>query len=150
MRSPASGLLVVVALTGCGMVTGLSNDYKFVPDDAAAGDGGASGEGGADGAASGDADTSEGGAAACGLPGAFSTSPLCTPNCTQNCCTVAATCWNDPACKAFAECRRGCGTNAEVCLQKCERNTGGDAKDAFSAVRSCLQTNVCQNQCGYY
>lgn len=138
MRSSAFGILGLLTLAGCGMVTGLSSDYKFVADDAA---GGGNGDAGSDGAG-GDAQVDA--ASACGA-GAFT----CTTSCIANCCDEAAACWGNPDCKQFAECRRPCVRNSE-CLTRCENNATSDARDLYGKVTSCLPSGGgCRALCGF-
>lgn len=137
MRRSALGLVCVCALAGCGMVTGLSNDYKFVPDDAAAG-----GDGGSDGASGGDGQADA--ANACGA-GAFT---CATPTCLANCCDEGAACWDSATCKQYAECRRGCAVRNSECLGRCESNAPSEARDLFDKVNSCLPSG-CKNPCGF-
>jgi hypothetical protein len=126
-------------LTGCGLVTGLSDDYRFGEVDGGnSDDAGSSGDAANDGGAD--------GGPACAIPRSrFKT--LCGKCLPETCCALSD-CLLDTACRAYVECRNAC--NNESCLQDCERATDSKVQNQFQdAVQACGIGQNCRTACGF-
>jgi hypothetical protein len=150
----ALGVSAALVASGCGQLTGLSNDYTY--DLAEAGD--ASGDGAVDGAADA-ADASDAGkcsaAAAATSAGKLAQakgSALCEACLANNCCTTVDSCIAS-SCKQHLFCVVGCtsiqaANDRTSCLNNCT-NGGSAATASFTnGVGQCAGV-ACKTECGF-
>lgn len=124
--------LVSWSLVGCGMITGLSDDYAFVP------------EAGADAGPDGSNDA----AAAC-VVAIESFGQPCRACVPTSCCALAA-CLADDACKRYALCRNQCLAGNQQCLKGCDnRATSAARSDLANATNQCGVASSCTAACGW-
>ncbi len=124
MRPLAVAMLLAVG--GCGIVTGLSDDYVFVPDDADGGDGGAG----------------EGGSCSVNASGVSSSCKSCLD--ATSCCALAS-CLNDSACAEYVRCKNTC-TNVSAC-RRCEDNNATGRAALDTVLQTCA--GDCRGACRY-
>jgi hypothetical protein len=139
---------------GCGMVTGLSNDYNFLAEggsDGASGDAphtDGAGDGGPDGGKGGGCSPMQTTNASDIIAGNMGDKlPMpCAACLAQSCCTPIAQCDNAAACKNTMSCVFGCYRANVQSRQMCVM-TMCPGIDAFMAVSSC-DVDACDGPCG--
>ena len=137
-----TSLVVALLAAGCGQITGLSDDYTFDLEDAAA-------DGGRDGG--GDAATSQDAGPACKstatnyLNGEGTGSAACRTCVGTSCCVTVNACSQSSECRNDLKCVIACSSSdgaRQSCVAKCEGNT----HNAFAPLLQCMQQN-CTAQC---
>ena len=129
-------------LMGCGMITGLSNDYQFVADDGG-------GTGNEDASSVSDGSTVNDGAASCAVTKS-GFSPQACRTCLPNTCCALAACFDDQACRTYASCRNSCGRNVETCLKSCDNNATSETRNRLrEAISKCNINQSCTISCGF-
>lgn len=119
---------------GCGMITGLSNDYTFAPED-----GGTSGSDAGDAGAADGSTTDDGGK--CDVP-----SGVVACNCLPKTCCPLATCLRDADCITYMQCRQACGHN-ESCQSTCKENASSNSRNLYDRAVSNCGAQSCFNSC---
>ncbi len=149
----------VVALVGCGQITGLSDTYTYGDDASVTGDGGAGdGGNGSDGPSTTDAPTTDAKTdaptAACltdfqslGLQDAPTDCKTCI---VAHCCTDVTPCAKDSSCKDIMSCIDGCQSKQSGSQEKrsCIQNCTQQFNVAYNNLSGCIETDcaTAQNQ----
>lgn len=143
-----SFVLAAVTASGCGQVTGLSDDYTFDLADAAASSSVDAGDAGRDASAASDAGAGVD-AGACQSSAATTLNnqggTLQCRTCLANgCCNQVEACWSDSTCRNTLRCVLACSAeNARAqCIAKCD----GVNAQTFSAMSRCEQ-QACNGIC---